>query len=149
MNTENKENKENSFEPYVFAIEEQLAQHINSLNELSDLMAQKNLSFSERSAVERSIQVVVESAIGSSKHFLKSKNKPVPSEARATIERVYEILDLATPNLNEMRGAIGMRNAIIHDYLNLDWQKLENVLREKKYLLIKTYTDTVLACLLE
>jgi len=36
-----------------------------------------------------------------------------------------------------------MRNAIIHDYLNLDWQKLEVVLASKKYQLISQYVDIV------
>ena len=92
---------------------------------------QRALSFAERSAVERSLQVITEAAIGSSKHFLKSQNKPVPSEARASIERVYEILAIEGADIKDMRGAIGMRNAIIHDYLNLDWQKLEKVIIEK------------------
>jgi len=136
-------NKESSFEPYVFSIKEQLEQHINSLNKLSHLSVKRPLSFVERSAVERSIQVIVETAIGCSKHYLKSVDKPVPSEARASIERVYEIISIVAPGISEMRGAIGMRNAIIHDYLNLDWQKLEVVLASKKYQLISQYVDIV------
>ena len=31
-----------------------------------------------------------------------------------------------------MHGAVGVRNAIIQDYLNLDWNKLEAVLKEQK-----------------
>ena len=134
-----------SFESYVYAIFEQVEQHISGLNELSDISVQRPLTFNQKSAVERSLQVIVEAAIGCSKHFLKSKNKPVPAEARASIERVYEILSISNPGISDMRGAIGMRNAIIHDYLNLDWKKIESVLNEKKYHLVKKYIDIVSA----
>ncbi len=77
------------FEPYVLAITEQVEQHISGLGELSDILIRKPLTFNERSAAERSLQVIVEAAIGCSKHYLKSKHKPVPAEARASIERVY------------------------------------------------------------
>lgn len=140
---------ESPYQAYVYAINEQLAQHLDGLNELSDLLQQRPLSFNERSACERSLQVVIETAIGCSKHYLKSVNKPVPSEARAAIERVYERLAITQPALEEMRGAIGMRNAIIHDYLNLDWQKITTVIRDKKYSRIKPYIDRLTAELLK
>lgn len=131
------------FEPYVMALTEQVEQYLSGLDELSDLFNQRPLTFNERSAVERSLQVIVEAAIGCSKHYLKAQNKPVPSEARASIERVYECLQLTQPDINDIRGAIGMRNAIIHDYLNLDWGKLEAVLRDKKYHRVSEYVSKV------
>ena len=127
------------YEAYVYAINEQTAQHLNGLDELSQLANARPLTFNERSATERSLQVIIEAAIGCSKHYLKSQNKPVPAEARAAIERVYERLAITQPELAVMRGAIGMRNAIIHDYLNLDWQRIEPILKQTKYQLINTY----------
>jgi uncharacterized protein YutE (UPF0331/DUF86 family) len=139
---------EKPYEAYIYAIREQLEQHNTGLDELSELLNQRPLTFNERSATERSLQVVVELAIGCSKHYLKSCNKPVPSEARVSIERVYELLALTTPDITIMRGAIGMRNAIIHDYLNLDWQRVERVVKERKYQEINGYITQVSAKLL-
>ena len=135
------------YEAYIFSISEQVAQHLSGLSELSESIQQRPLTFNERSAVERNLQVLVEAAIGSSKHYLKKQNKPVPAEARANIERVYELLGITAPDINDMRGAIGMRNAIIHDYLNLDWRKIEPILKEKKYQLIADYIDKVTGAL--
>ncbi|MBL7004089.1 MAG: DUF86 domain-containing protein [Gammaproteobacteria bacterium] len=140
--------QENSYEAYVYAITEQMEQHISGLNELSSLFKQRPLTFNEKSAVERSLQVLIETAIGCSKHYLKKNQKPVPSVARGSIERVYELLAIVKPDINTMRSAVGMRNAIIHDYLNLDWNKVESVLREQKYIDVKQYVDTVKQCLL-
>ncbi len=73
----------------------------------------------------------------------------MPAEARAAIERVYELEAITEPKIKEMRGAVGMRNAIIHDYLNLDWNKLEAVLKEKKYENVTAYTKLILNKILE
>lgn len=139
----NMKETESNYEPYILALTEQVEQHLAGLGGLSDLVAQRPLTFNERSASERSLQVIVEAAIGCSKHYLKSQNKPVPSEARASIERTYERLAITHPDINDMRGAIGMRNAIIHDYLNLDWEKIQPILKQKKYHLINDYLRTV------
>ncbi len=140
---------DNHYKAYVYAINEQIAQHFNALDELSGLARQRPLTFNERSACERSLQVVVEAAIGCSKHYLKSTNKPVPAEARAAIERVYERLAITEPDISIMRGAIGMRNAIIHDYLNLDWQIIDPVLKEGKYQQVQGYIQKVTEQLLK
>jgi len=131
------------YEAYVYAVREQVEQHLAGLDELSAALRQRPLTFNERSAVERSLQVLVEMAIGSSKHLLKALGKPVPSEARATVERVYELLALTEPANHVMRGAIGMRNAIIHDYLNLDWERVEAVVRRQQYREIGRYVAKV------
>ncbi len=139
---------ERPYEAYIYAIREQTEQHIAGLDELAALLGQRPLTFNERNAAERSLQVLVEMAIGCSKHVLKSRRKPVPSEERAAIERVYELLAIVEPPAEVMRGAVGMRNAIIHDYLNIDWRLLETVLEERNYRSIAQFIETVAAELL-
>lgn len=137
------------FEAYVYAIREQTEQHIAGLDELAEQLAQRPLTFNERNAAERGLQVLVEMAIGCAKHLLKSRSKPVPSEARAAIERVYELLAIAEPPVALMRGAVGMRNAITHDYLNIDWRLLAAVLDERNYRAAAQFIDAVAAELLQ
>lgn len=91
---------------------------------------------------------MVEMAIGCSKHVLKSRGRPVPSEARAVIERIYEMLGILDPPAEVLRGVVGMRKAIIHDYLNLDWGLVEEVLKLRRYRLLPRYIDAVTAVLL-
>lgn len=33
-----------------------------------------------------------------------------------------------------LKGAIGMRNAIVHDYLDLDWELVQGVIKQKAFL---------------
>ena len=138
-----------AFEAYVYATTEQLEQHQAGLDELRDTLIKRPLSFNEKSAAERSLQVITEVAIGCSKHFLKMCGKPVPSEARATIECVYELTGIIEPAIETMRGAVGMRNAIVHDYLNLDWSLLDRVLREGKYADVVIYARAIASRLLD
>ena len=138
------EDIQTDYEAYALAVREQTAQHLAGLDELSAIIAKRPLTFNERNAAERGLQVVVESAIGCAKHYLKSRQKPVPSEARAAIERVYELLAITEPDIKEMRGAVGMRNAIIHDYLNLDWRVIEPVLKQQKYTAVQLFVKKVL-----
>ena len=139
---------ERPYEAYVYAIREQAEQHVQGLGELSTINDQRPLTFNERNAVERSLQVLVEMAVGSSKHLLKARGRPVPSEARAAVERVYEMLGITDPPADVLRGAVGMRNAIIHDYLNLDWSLVEEVLRGRRYTIIERYITKATAALL-
>lgn len=126
-------------EAYVLAMREQVAQHVSSLDELRGRLAERPLTFIERTAVERSLQIVIEAAIGCSKHLLRALGRPVPAEARVAIERVFEATGMTEPALAEMRGAVGMRNAIIHDYLNLDWALLEAVLESGRYARVQEF----------
>ncbi|MDO6421067.1 type VII toxin-antitoxin system HepT family RNase toxin [Saccharophagus degradans] len=134
---------DSDMQPYVYAITEQVAQHMSGLDELSASINVRPLTFNERSAVERSLQVLVEAAIGCSKHYLKKHSLPVPAEARAAVERVFEHLAITDVPLVSMRGAVGMRNAIIHDYLNLDWTIIEPVLKQRAYKIVADYVSIV------
>lgn len=144
---------------YAYAVMEQADQHIAGLDELSakiqpgstiETGAITQLTFNERSAVERSLQVLAEIAIGCSKHWLRQHQKPVPAESRACIERVYECLSgKALPDIQVMRGAIATRNVIVHDYLNLDWQRIEPVLKQRKYVQIREYIQQLCQALLK
>jgi len=139
MNTTDK-----PYEAYVYAIREQLEYQQQILEQVHQQQQSKPLTAIERSATERSLQVLVEVAIGCSKHYLKSIQSALPSEASAVIQGVYATgLELSTKE-SAMIGAVGMRNAIIHDYLNLDWNKVAIVVQDKKYHSVIRYCEQLL-----
>lgn len=51
---------EQPYEAYVYALREQAEQHLAGLEELSSLADRRPLSFNERNAAERGLQVLVE-----------------------------------------------------------------------------------------
>lgn len=144
MNTTDK-----PYEAYTYAIREQLEYHQQILEQVRLQQKKQPLTAIERSATERGLQVLVEVAIGCSKHYLKSIKSALPSEASAVIQSVYATgIELSTKE-SDMIGAVGMRNAIIHDYLNLDWNKVALVVQDKKYHAVIRYCEQLLKQLIE
>ncbi len=95
---------------YRAAIAEQLAEFEQDLNQLRAGSEAKTLTKFEYLALERTLQLLVEVAIGISKRVLKSKGLAVPTEARKSLERLKQE-GLDSSNI-DWRGAIGMRNAL-------------------------------------
>lgn len=73
----------------------------------------------------------------------------MPSEARSAVERVYEMLRIIDPPADVLRGVVGMRNAIIQDYLNLDWELVGDVFSTHRYALIECDIAVATAALLQ
>jgi len=85
-------------------------------------------------AIERSMQLLIEACIGIAKQSIKSKGKQVPSDARKAFEKMGELsMDLKSADWSSI---VGMRNAIVHDYLNLDRRKVLEVVLNNNYQLL-------------
>ncbi|MCD8520836.1 MAG: DUF86 domain-containing protein [Saccharospirillaceae bacterium] len=102
------------------------------LDELSELAQQQPLRKFERLAVERCLQITVNAAISASVHCCKKAGKSVSGEAYINLLTAHDLLNSQIPHAL-LKGALGMRNAIVHDYLNLDWTRIEAVLVNKHY----------------
>jgi len=120
-----------NYAAYIAALKEQLAVHCRQLDSLSAIT--RPLTQIERSAAERSLQILVESAIGSAKHLNKKEGLPERLDSYQTIVQLSEELGIDPNYLPQLKGAIGMRNAIVHDYLNLDWELIQAVLDQQHY----------------
>jgi uncharacterized protein YutE (UPF0331/DUF86 family) len=107
-----------------------------------DALSTKNkpLSQLEKSAAERSLQILVESAISCAKHLNKKEQLPDRLDAYQSMQQVIEEHNINPDYLPQLKGAIGMRNAIVHDYLNLDWDIIQIVLNEQKYTLLVNFS---------
>ncbi|TLM76969.1 type VII toxin-antitoxin system HepT family RNase toxin [Microbulbifer harenosus] len=120
-----------NYQAYCDAINEQVDIHSRLLKQISE---KQTLGLLERTAAERSLQILVEAAIGAAKHTSRKLKLPERTEAASSIIQLLENQPLDDVTPQEMKGAVGMRNAIVHDYLNLDWELIQEVITEKKYL---------------
>lgn len=119
-----------------------LKTYLNELNQqvdgyifdLDELAATENLANRDYYAIERLLQVLVEACIGVSKHWLKFSGKSVPNEAYQAFELLVRHGLLPESELPTWKKIIGLRNALVHDYLNLDRAIVLSVLRNKNYL---------------
>jgi uncharacterized protein YutE (UPF0331/DUF86 family) len=95
------------------------------LDTARSLMAQgRVLSPLEQAGVLRALQVLIENAIGKAKHLLKAKDVAVPVsgyDAFANLVR-QQLIDAA--DLPQWNAAVGLRNRIVHDYMNIDMEQV-------------------------
>ena len=114
---------------------ERLARDLQAmLDEVSQrLHHQQSLSALEQAGVLHALQVLTENAIGKAKVLIKQRLQTVPIsayDAFAQLHRDHLIDDQAMRNWT---AAIGLRNRIVHDYLNVDMTVIENLVKERQY----------------
>lgn len=90
------------------------------------------LSKLEQSGVLHVIQVLVENAIGKSKHLLKSGGEVIPVSAYDAFASLARAKLIAETELTEWNAAIGLRNRIVHDYMNIDLKLVYTLIAEQK-----------------
>lgn len=71
----------------------------------------------EQNGVLHPIQVLIENAIGKTKHLLKAAGEPVPLSAYDVFQELANIGILPPQTLTAWNNAIGLRNRIVHDYM--------------------------------
>ena len=97
------------------------------------------LSRLEQSGVLHALQVLIENAIGKSKHLLKSTGEPVPVsayDAFASLERHGEI---NSQELQQWNSSIGLRNWIVHDYMNIDMRIVYEFITNERHQFIAAF----------
>ncbi|WP_353661252.1 HepT-like ribonuclease domain-containing protein [Hydrogenimonas sp. SS33] len=101
-----------------------------------DQLAEKEvLTPIEIRAAKSSFQTLIENCIGKAKRILKHYNCPtVPRTGRDAVIFLYEMGLIDEELYRQLYGAIGFRNAMIHDYLNFKESVLLELLHQKSYL---------------
>lgn len=84
------------------------------------ILANTPLSKLEQSGVLHAFQVIIENATGKSKHLLKSKGCPVPVSAYDAFASLEQQSEISLQQLQQWNLTIGLRNRILHDYMNID-----------------------------
>lgn len=106
------------------------------------LLAGGTLSRLEQNGVLHALQVLVENAIGKAKHLLKGAGKQVPLSAYDSFHGLAELGAVKTGDLTAWNAAIGLRNRIVHDYMNIDLLRVQELVKNEQYRFV---TDFLLA----
>lgn len=106
------------------------------------LLAGGTLSRLEQNGVLHAIQVLVENAIGKAKQLLKSAGKQVPLSAYDSFIGLEALGVVKTGTVADWNAAIGLRNRIVHDYMNIDMTRVLELVKKEQYRFI---TDFLLA----
>lgn len=97
------------------------------------IQQQDTLSRLEQSGVLHALQVLIENAIGKAKHTLKYLNKTVPISAYDTFNELQENDVISKEELEQWNAIIGLRNKIVHDYMNIDIRIVLELVKDKQY----------------
>ncbi|WP_110649657.1 type VII toxin-antitoxin system HepT family RNase toxin [Salinicola peritrichatus] len=117
---------------YIDAMREHLAILEEELGQLHEAASRPGgLNGLLYRAAERNLQLLTEACIGIAKQRLKSLGTVVPSDARQAFAKLHNLgHDLSETPWNKV---IGLRNALVHDYLKLDTAIVETIIRQRDY----------------
>ena len=133
---------------YIYSMREHLGELKSELQGLTDIINQRELSRYEYRAAERTLQVLIEACIGIAKHWNYVLYKTAPADAYAAFEKLSQ-QGVEVVNDVEWRKIIGMRNALVHDYLNIEPDIIRAVIRKMAYNDLLEFADKGLTALQE
>lgn len=91
------------------------------------------LSPLEQSGVLHALQILIENAIGKAKQLLKAQNEPVPVSAYDAFAALARLEVIPQDQLPAWNAIIGLRNRIVHDYMNIDMQRVQELVGRGQY----------------
>ncbi len=117
---------------YILSMREHLGEIQSELNGLTEIINRRDLNRYEYRAAERTLQILIEACIGIAKHWNYTLYKTAPADAYSAFEKLSQqgvegIHDV------EWRKIIGMRNALVHDYLNIEPQIIKALIKNTAY----------------
>lgn len=130
------------FKEYLIAIEQHCFECVEDLNLLSEIVQTRAFNRLEKRAAERSLQVLIEACIGVAKHWLKIEQKHQPIDTYDCFNKLAELQKISLEDLKQWRKIIGMRNALVHDYLTIDSELLHLLLKERHYIFLSNFILT-------
>ncbi|MDF0535628.1 DUF86 domain-containing protein [Shewanella sp. A32] len=119
---------------YITSLRQSLSRYQAELSEIKSLLGERALSNLEYRAAERTLQVSIEACIGIAKHWAKALAGHSPQDAYQAFEILCQRGQQPVDGLTGWRKVIGLRNALVHDYLNIDPEIIRSVIAQ-------SYTD--------
>ncbi|MBU4252342.1 MAG: DUF86 domain-containing protein [Candidatus Omnitrophica bacterium] len=90
-----------------------------------------------KSSAERLIQLIVECAIDINNHVVVETNNRPPEDYSVSFIRASDIALITRDLAEKLKGSAGMRNILVHEYMDIDDEKVYNALS----LAIKDYKE--------
>lgn len=104
---------------------------------LSEAAAKLNagvrLSRLEENGVLHAMQVLVENAIGKARHIIKAAGNEPPISGYDAFVMLADMGRILQPQLSKWNNAVGLRNRIVHDYMNIRMDIVLNLVKNEEY----------------
>ncbi len=103
------------------------------------LVAGKTLSPLENNGILHAFQVLAENAIGKAKQTLKVLGKPVPISAYDSFSELSKLGIIDDNDLITWNAVVGLRNRIVHDYMNIDMVRVTELVKNEQYQFVANF----------
>ena len=97
------------------------------------LLEGSTLSPLEQNGVLHALQVLIENAIGKAKQLIKSRNVEVPIGAYDAFSALARLKLIEDGDMEAWTAIIGLRNRIVHDYMNIDMALVRDLVKQDTY----------------
>lgn len=115
---------------YILAIRSAMTQNLARINELYGILKQRPLSGLEYLAAERTLQVTIGACIGIARHW----SKALLGYSKTGVYESFEVLaqhqHLTLEALKGWKKIIGLRNVLVHEYLNVNPETVRSVIAD-------------------
>lgn len=81
-----------------------------------------------KSSTERLIQLIVECASDVNNHVVVEKGQRPPEDYASSFLKAAEVGLITRELANKLKGSAGMRNIIVHEYMDIDDEKIYHVI---------------------
>lgn len=118
---------------YLATIKEHVQVREVNLDDYAEKCSSGALTNKDYFAIERLLQMLVESGIGLAKQLVKHHDRAVRSTAFENFKELCDLGVINSEDLQEWQSMIGLRNILIHEYLDIDHDIINSVLEKKLY----------------
>lgn len=99
----------------------------------------QTLSELEQNGVLHSLQVLIENSIGKAKQLLKAQGEAVPTSAYDAFTALSLHAIIPPAAISEWHAIVGLRNRIVHDYMNIDMDTVLELVKQQRYQTVYTF----------
>jgi uncharacterized protein YutE (UPF0331/DUF86 family) len=86
----------------------------------------------EQGGVLHALQILIENAIGKAKQLLKASGQAVPVSGHDAFKAMVNRSLIEPAELPAWNAIVGLRNRIVHDYMNIDMDQVTALVAENK-----------------
>jgi uncharacterized protein YutE (UPF0331/DUF86 family) len=128
--------------------EMEIEKHIKTMTEILDSFSdKKEWVKTDFLAVERALQVLIESIIGLSRYTLQICFDMSVSRSREAIDELKKRTIFDSSTYQSLIKMIGFRNVLVHDYLNIDERIVTAICKKKNYAITGQVHRLLMDCL--
>lgn len=106
---------------------------------LDEYALENSAQWTERDllALQRALQIYIESFIGMARYFVQQKYGLSVSQSREALDELRNRGDLSKETHGQLLKIIGFRNVLVHDYLDVNDHIVAAIITQKHYAVLE------------